>query len=226
MKHLERLRKMVNLAVRLEWIDKDPFQQYHLRFHKVERGFLTDDELETIEKKEFKIDRLQMVKDMFVFACYTGLSYSDLIQLTPKNIQNGIDGESWIKTKRQKTNIPVTTPILPEAVEIIERYKKDPRANITGTIFPCISNQKINSYLKEIADLCNIEKNLTFHLARHTFATTVTLTNGVPIETVSKMLGHTKISTTQIYARVLEKKIGEDMALLKDRMRLKKASNE
>ena len=225
MKHLERLRKMIGLGIKLEWLERDPFQQYQLKFQRVERGYLTDEELSAIEKKTFSIERLQMVKNMFVFACYTGLSYSDLIQLKPENIQIGIDGESWIKTNRQKTKTPVTTPLLPEAMELILRYKNDPRANSTGTIFPCISNQKLNSYLKEIADLCSINKNLTFHLARHTFATTVTLTNGVPIETVSKMLGHTKIATTQIYARVLEKKIGEDMALLRSRMQSRKASN-
>ncbi len=225
MKHLERLLKMIGLGIKLEWLERDPFQQYQLKFQRVERGYLTDEELSAIEKKTFSIERLQMVKNMFVFACYTGLSYSDLIQLKPGNIQIGIDGESWIKTNRQKTKTPVTTPILPEAMELISRYENDPRANSTGTIFPCISNQKLNSYLKEIADLCGINKNLTFHLARHTFATTVTLTNGVPIETVSKMLGHTKIATTQIYARVLEKKIGEDMALLRSRMQSRKASN-
>src|SRR6202000_2457990 len=129
-----------------------------------------------------------------------------------------IDGGNWIQTLRQKTTIPVNTPILPKAQAIADRYENDIRAQENGTIFPFISNQKRNSYLKEIADLCEVKKNLTFHVARHTFATTITLSNGVPIETVSKMLGHTKIATTQIYARVLEKKISEDMGLLRKKL--------
>lgn len=225
MKHLERLRKVVSLGVRLEWIDRDPFKLYQLRFHKVERGFLTEDELEAIESRVFKKAHLQLVKDLFLFACYTGLSYADLMQLKPANIHEGMDGDKWIKITRQKSRTSVTTPLLPEALEIMERYEDDPRAVVRGSVFPSLSNQKLNSYLKEIAIQCKIEKNLTFHLARHTFATTVTLTNGVPIETVSKMLGHTKISTTQIYARVIEKKISEDMALLKIKRKARRINN-
>lgn len=217
MKHLERMRKMAGLAVRMEWMEKEPFNQYQLKFHRVDKHFLTVEELSRIEKKSFSIHRLHWTRDVFVFCCYTGLAYSDVMNLKHTHIQAGIDGEQWIRTSRQKTNTPVNTPLLPEALEIMERYRTDARAIANGTVFPNISNQKLNSYLKEIADLCDIQKHLTFHLARHTFATSITLANGVPIETVSKMLGHTKISTTQIYARVLEKKIGEDMALLKSR---------
>jgi len=140
------------------------------------------------------------------------------MNLTPSNITIGIDGEYWLSTCRQKTDQPVRVPILPKAWEIIEKYKTHPRALQKGTVFPVISNQKLNSYLKEIADLCGIEKNLTFHLARHTFATTVTLCNGVPLETVSKMLGHSKITTTQVYAKVVEKKVSEDMQSLKAKL--------
>ncbi|HEY1055477.1 MAG TPA: site-specific integrase, partial [Emticicia sp.] len=127
-------------------------------------------------------------------------------------------GEMWVRTSRQKTDTPVSTPLLPKAMEIVKKYKGNERAAESQTLFPVISNQKVNSYLKEIADVCGIHKNITFHLARHTFATTVTLSNGVPIETVSKMLGHTKIATTQIYAKVLEKKISEDMAQLRKKL--------
>ncbi len=119
---------------------------------------------------------------------------------------------------RQKTDTPVNAPLLPKAVQIVKKYKDNKRAAVTNTVFPVVSNQKVNAYLKEIASICGITKNITFHLARHTFATTVTLSNGVPIETVSKMLGHTKIATTQIYAKVLEKKISEDMAALKKKL--------
>jgi integrase len=226
MKHLERFRKMVTMAVKMEWLDKDPFEKYQLKFNRVERDFLTEYELAKIEKKEFRIERLKYVRDLFVFSCYTGLAYIDAINLNPINITIGIDGENWISTKRQKTDEPVRVPILPKAWEMIERYKTHPRSLQKGTIFPHVSNQKLNSYLKEIADLCGIEKNMTFHLARHTFATTVTLTNGVPIETVSKMLGHSRITTTQVYAKVIERKVSEDMKSLrvkidsKDRLKL------
>jgi len=218
MKHIERFRKMINMAIRLEWIDKDPFSAYQQKFEKVERDFLTKEELASIEMRELAIVRLQWVRDLFVFSCYTGLAYIDVMQLTHANITKGIDGEDWLYTNRQKTSNPVRVPLLPKALEIIERYSKHPRAIANGTLFPVISNQKLNSYLKEIADLCYIKKNLTFHLARHTFATTVTLTNGVPIESVSKMLGHSTITTTQIYAKVIEKKLSDDMQNLRAKL--------
>jgi site-specific recombinase XerD len=218
MKHIERLRKMINLAVKMEWIEKDPFTAHKAKFIKVQRGYLTQEELELIEQKEFSIERLQQVKDLFVFSCYTGLAYIDAINLKSADIRKGIDGGEWIFTARQKTDVPVQVPLLSKASNIIAKYKDHPKTKLSGTVFPVISNQKLNSYLKEIADLCNISKNLTFHLARHTFATTVTLTNGVPIESVSKMLGHSDIRTTQIYAKVVEIKISEDMAKLQNKL--------
>lgn len=221
MKHIERLRKLVNLAFKLEWINRDPFINFKAKFVKTERGFLSEDELLEIENKQFRIPRLQLVKDLFVFSCYTSLSYIDVINLTPDNINIGIDGDLWIIQRREKTNKPLRIPILPKALELIEKYKKHPKSIVNGTIFPKISNQKLNAYLKEIADVCSITKNLTFHVARHTFATTVTLSNGVPIETVSKILGHSRISTTQIYAKVIEKKVSNDMQKLRLTFQLK-----
>jgi len=218
MKHIERLRKMINLAVRMEWMERDPFAAYQQKFQKVEREFLSKEELALVEFKDLKIARLQWVRDLFIFSCYTGLAYIDVMRLTPKNITTGVDGELWLVTKRKKTTNQVLVPLLPKPVEIINRYTGHPRSQTDGTLFPNISNQKLNSYLKEIADLCNINKNLTFHLARHTFATTITLTNGVPIESVSKMLGHSAISTTQIYAKVIEKKLSDDMRNLKRKL--------
>ncbi|WP_374163845.1 site-specific integrase [Arcticibacter sp. MXS-1] len=215
MKHLIRLRKLTNLAIKLEWIKNDPFKNYKFKYQKIEKDFLTEKELQKLEKKSFMVDRLNMVKDLFVFCCYTGLAYVDVMNLTSDHIITGIDNGRWIKTFRQKTLTPVNTPLLPKAQAILQKYADDPRATANKRLFPSLSNQKVNSYLKEIADICEIKKNLTFHVARHTFATTVTLSNGVPIETVSKMLGHTKIATTQIYARVLEKKISDDMAKLR-----------
>ncbi len=214
MKHIERLKKIINVAIRNEWLDKDPFQKYRLSFNRTNRQFLNNDELATIEAKTYSIARLQQVKDYFVFSCYTGLAYTDLIHLTPENIISGIDGQLWIFSDRQKTNQSIRVPLLAQAQNIINRYQNHPKAVYHGRIFPPISNQRINSYLKEIADTCGITKNLTFHIARHTFATTVTLTNGVPIESVSAMLGHTTIRTTQIYAKVVETKLSADMKAL------------
>ncbi len=177
MKHIERLRKIVNMAVKMEWLDKNPFTAYKLHFKKVERDFITQEELSAIEMKNYKIERLQQVKDMFVFSCYTGLAYIDVMHLTPGNIRIGINGMNWIYTQREKTSASVRIPILHQAQELIDKYKKHPKSLNKGTIFPVISNQKLNSYLKEIADLCGITKNLTFHVARHTFATSITFQN-------------------------------------------------
>lgn len=221
MKHIERLRKMINMAVMLDWLPKDPFASFKKHFDKVERQCLTGKELTGLVNKQFSIERLRHVRDMFLFSCYTGLAYIDLAELTPSNIITGIDGGLWISTSRAKTDTVVRVPLLLQATALVEKYREDPRAQNNGTVFPVISNQRMNGYLKEIADICGITKTLTFHIARHTFATTVTLSNGVPIESVSKMLGHTSIRTTQIYAKVVEQKLSEDMRNLEQRISAK-----
>ena len=218
MTHLIRFKKMLNLAIGLDWIVKNPFVTYKIKIRHEERQYLDKSELSALEVKVFSLPRLDFVRDLFVFCCYTGLSYIDAISLTNSNIVVGIDNGMWIKTHRTKTLIPVNTPLLPKPFAILKKYEDDQRAICNGTLFPLLSNQKMNSYLKEIAELCLIEKNLTSHIARHTFATTVTLSNNVPIETVSKMLGHTKIGTTQIYAKVIEQKVSDDMALLRKKL--------
>ena len=223
--HIQRLRKMTTMAYHMEWIDRDPFAKYKAKHEKVERGFLTETELSRIEELPYSIERIQTVKDLFVFSCYTGITYGDIMLLTKDNIVFGLDGYQWINTKRQKNGNPVKIPLLPKALSLIESYKKHPKSILKGTLFPRISNQKLNSYLKEIAVLCDISKNITFHMARHTFATTVTLTNGVPIETVSKILGHTKIATTQIYAKVIERKVSNDMFMLRMKLGQNKIVN-
>ncbi len=224
MKHIQRLRKMITLAYNMEWIDRDPFVQFKPKLEKKEREFLTETELQRIEELSCPLERLSVVKDLFIFSCYTGMSYVDIVKLKRDNILFGIDGNPWIMTERIKTKVPVKIPLLPKVEALINKYTDHPRTKFTNGLMPYISNQKLNSYLKEVADLCGITKNLTFHMARHTFATTVTLSNGVPIETVSKMLGHTKIVTTQIYARVIERKISEDMQRLKDCFSVQKTS--
>lgn len=218
MKHMERFQKICNLAVKMSWLDKSPFAMFQLKFQRTERGYLTQEEVDTVAKKEFVISRMCFVRDLFIFSCYTGLSYVDVMNLTPDNIVIGIDGTDWIKTSRQKTTTIVNVPLLNRPRDIISQYANDPRALYRGKLFPAISNQKLNSYLKELATVCGISKNFTFHLARHTFATTITLSNGVPIESVGKMLGHKKMSTTQIYAKVVERKISEDMSQLRKMM--------
>jgi site-specific recombinase XerD len=217
MKHLERLKKMMNLALRLEWVEKDPFVRFSLKFTKHQRAFLSQSELEILESGQLSKEMHQNTRDVFVFACYTGLSYIDVKLLSDEHIVRGIDGDYWIFTKREKTDEAVKIPILDKALEILKKYDKDLEVK-KEKLLPVFSNQKINKYLKEIAVILNIYKKLTFHSARHTFATTVTLSNGVPIETVSKLLGHTKLTTTQIYARVIERKVSDDMHTLRKRL--------
>ncbi|EMR00622.1 site-specific integrase [Cesiribacter andamanensis] len=218
MKHIERLRKMINLALKEEWISRDPFLKFKAKFEKKERGYLSLEELERIEQKHFSVQRLALVRDLFVFSCYTGASYVEVSELTPDQVVRGMDGALWLMGQRKKSGEFFKVPLLQQALAIIERYRDDPRAQAQGRVLPVLSNQKLNSYLKEIADLCGIDKNLSFHLARHTFATSVTLANGVPIESVSKMLGHGSIRTTQIYAKVVEHKLSEDMQRLREKL--------
>lgn len=214
-KYMSRIKTLVLFAQRSGMITHNPFQNYKITFKKVDRGYLTEDELTRILKKEFVIKRLEQVRDLFIFSCFTGLSYIDVKNLTQENIRKSFDGKMWIMIKRQKTDIQSNVLLLDIPKRILEKYKnKLPN----DKILPVSSNQRINSYLTEIADLCSIDKDITFHLARHTFATTVTLAKGVPIETVSKMLGHTDIRTTQIYARITNSKISKDMGVLVDKL--------
>jgi site-specific recombinase XerD len=183
------------------WLNKDPFANYKAKVKEVIREFLTEKEIETILNKRFVSERLELVRDIFIFSCFTGLAYIDVKQLTLDNISLGIDGDKWIFKNRQKTETASKIPLLPMAQDIINKYADDPICLNENRLLPILSNQKMNAYLKEIADVCEINKDLTFHIARHTFATTVTLSNGVPLETVSKMFGHTNLKTTQHYAR-------------------------
>lgn len=218
MKHIQRLRRMITLAYHMEWLERDPFIKFKPKLEKRERVFLTEIELVKIEEFSTSNDRISVVKDLFIFSCYTGMCYGDIMDLTKSNIVTGDDKNLWIIANRNKTGTSFKVPILTKAEALIQKYKEHPRTRFNGKLLPTISNQKLNSYLKEIADFCDIKKNLTFHMARHTFATTITLTNGVPIETISKLLGHTKLATTQIYAKVIEKKLSEDMMLLRQKL--------
>jgi len=216
LKYLAYLKKIVRVAFSNGWMEKDPFYNFKLKTESIDREFLTKEEIIKIMEKEFITPRIENVRDVFLFSCNTGLAYADVEKLTADNIIKGIDGSLWIKIKRTKTKSLSSIPLLPIAQKLIEKYEGV--ENLKGTLFPVYSNQRMNSYLKEIAERCDIKKNLTFHVARHTFATTVTLTNGVPIESVSKMLGHRSLKTTQHYAKILDEKLSEDMNLLKARI--------
>lgn len=224
LKYLSYLKKIVRIAFANGWMEKDPFYNFKLKTESIDREFLTKEEIIKIMEKEFSTPRIENVRDVFFFSCNTGLAYSDVEKLTADNIVKGIDGSLWIKIKRTKTKSLSSIPLLPIAQKLIEKYKDV--ENPKGTLLPVYSNQRMNSYLKEIAERCEIKKNLTFHMARHTFATNVTLTNGIPIESVSKMLGHRSLKTTQHYAKILDEKLSEDMNSLKERISAaEKASN-
>lgn len=214
----KHLKRVMNLAVSMGHLDKSPYNQFKTKLEQANRDFLTKNELHILEKKEIDLDRLSIVRDIFIFACYTGLAYSDISKLNPDHIQTRNDGNQWIIINRTKTKTQCSIPLFPNAIEILERYADYPEPLLKGRVLPVASNQKLNSYLKEIAAISGINKKLTMHMARHTFATTVTLSNGVPIETVSKILGHKSLKITQIYARVLENKISEDMMALKNKL--------
>jgi len=222
-KFIQRFKSVVLMARNNGWLHHDPFANYKIKSPKVDRGYLTQEELEAIMQKEFSIKRLEQVRDIFIFACFTGLAYIDVKNLRETNIRVSFDGNLWVMTKRQKTDVQSNIPLLDAPKQILEKYKG---ALPNGMVLPVPSNQKMNAYLKEIGELCGIGKNLTFHLARHTFATTTTLAKGVPIETVSKMLGHTNIKTTQIYARITDNKISHDMAVLAQKLVSKKSKSK
>lgn len=223
-KFLQSMKKITNRALRYRWMTMDPFEGMSLKLKETDRPYLTEEELEKIVEKKFSIERLELVKDLFVFSCYTGMSYADVRKLSKSEVEKSADGMWWIRTRRQKTKVKSQIPLLAPAKEVIDKYACLAELRSEDKLLPVMSNQKLNSYLKEIADVCGIEKKLTFHVARHTFATTVTLQNGVSIESVSRMLGHTNLKTTQHYARIVDKKIAEDMRALTQTGKMQLAS--
>lgn len=210
-RYMKCLKKITNLARANDWMAKDPF--LGIRFHEKEvvREFLTMDELQTIYRKEFPLERLTLVRDVFIFAAFTGLAFIDVQQLAPEHIARDNNGNLWIRKPRQKTKNMCNIPLLDIPQEILRKYADHPTCRKKGVLLPVPCNQKMNSYLKEIADICMIRKNLTTHCARHSYATSVCLANGVSLENVAKMLGHSNIKMTQHYARVLDSSILRDM---------------
>jgi site-specific recombinase XerD len=214
-KYVRNIRSAINMGIKHDWLTVDPFRHYEGQLEEVKTVYLNDEELAAIETKTFSTERLNVVKHQFLFSCYTSYAPCDVARLMREDVVNHVDGEKWIFIDRQKTHIKSDVLLLPPALEIIEKYRNHPECITTGKLFPSRSNQKLNEYLKEIATLCGINKNLHFYVSRHTFGTTVTLAKGVPIETVSKMMGHKRLTTTQHYAKILNLKVSADMKKLK-----------
>jgi len=208
LKFLQRFRTILYFAKNNGLSFNDPFGSFRFRYDKVNRGYLDQDELDILYTKKFPSARLSQVRDIFIFSCYTGLAYVDVFELTEDKIRKAFDGHLWIMTKRQKTDVNTNVRLLDIPLAILEKYKGKQK---NGKVLPVISNQKINDYLEEIADICGIGKKITFHVARHTFASTVALGNDVPMESIQSMLGHADIKTTQIYAHVIDRKLSRDM---------------
>ncbi len=216
-KFLQNFKKITKICLHNGWIQKDPFANISLSLKEVDRPYLNEEELLHLENLSISIDRISRVRDFFVFSCYTGLAYADVKKLKRSEIER-FEGRLWIRTKRQKTGGMTNVPLLNKPIQILEKYTDLDVLNANDPVIPILSNQKMNAYLKELADLCGIAKPLSFHTARHTFATTVTMMNGVPMETVSKMLGHKNLKSTQHYARIVDQKVGQDMALLAQKL--------
>jgi integrase len=215
-KAIQRFRKVLSYAINQNYLQKDPFANYKQTRLKKEVVYLTTEELQSIEKYLFSQIRLEQVKDMFIFCCYTGLAYNEMAKLGPKHIIVGFDGNKWIQMTRDKTNKLISVPLLKKSTTIIEKYQNQE----TTYLLPRISNQKFNSYLKEIAAIVGIEKNLTHHIARKTFATTVLLYNDVPMEIVSELLGHSKMSITQeYYGKIVQSKVSQSIASLEEKLK-------
>jgi integrase len=211
-KYFKNFKTVCNYAIKMDLIERNPFKKYDGKLNITEATFLTEEELNRIESKTFSVDRLEKVKDIFLFSCYTGYAPVDAQKLTSANIILDSKKELWIKTERQKTKIKANVPVLPQTLKIIQKYQYSEIG-----LIPKLSNQKMNAYLKEIADIIGLNKKLTWYVARHTFATTVTLGNGIKIENVSAMLGHTTIKQTQHYAKVLDNNVMDDMQKLKEK---------
>lgn len=212
LKHLKNLKKVVRIALANGWIKKDPFYGIRFKQEEVNVEFLSREELDILMNKEFTIKRLEQVRDIFVFCCFTALAFVDVQQLSREHLIKDNNGALWIRKTRQKTNQMCNIPVLSIPQRILGKYEDNAECIKKGVLLPVISNQRMNAYLKEIADLCGIAKRLTTHVARHTAATVVFLANNVSMENVSKILGHSNIRMTQHYARVLDSSIMRDMA--------------
>ncbi len=218
LKYIANFKKIVIRAIDKELITKDPFKNFKGRKTKLVKKPLTTQELYELERHYFTTDRLNVVRDVFVFQCYTGLAYIDAYQLKKTDIKEGIDGNLWIMSERQKTNSTTNVPLLPQALKIIEKYKENKLCIQRGTVLPVSSNQKMNEYLKEVAVLCGFPFTLNTHIARRTFGSTVTLNNNVPINVVKELLGHASVKQTEAYAITEQATIGREMSILNKKL--------
>lgn len=225
LKYISNFKKIVLRAIAKEIIQKDPFKLFKGKRTKIKKKPLTKVELMVLENKKFSTERLSTIRDVFVFQCYTGLAYIDAYQLKKTDIKEGDDGKLWIMSNRQKSKSNTDIPLLPKAMEIMERYRKHPVCITRGSVLPVKSNQKMNEYLKEIAMLCDIHSELNTHKARRTFASTITLNNGVPINVVKEMLGHHSVRQTEDYAITEQETVGREMLELEDRLSIKSSKN-
>lgn len=216
-KYIKNFGKIIRICIANGWIDRNPFTNYKAKVKIVDRVFLTELELQSIINKQLRTTRLNQIRDIFVFCCFTGLAYADVKSLNSSHIVLSIEGDKKIVIHRQKTNSRSIIPLLPIPEILLEKYASNPQCLNTGKLLPVLSNQKVNEYLKELAALCGIEKEISFHTARHTFATMM-LSNGVPIDSLKAMLGHKDLKDTQHYAKTLDTKISHDMQVLKDKL--------
>jgi len=216
-KYIKNFGKIIRYALNNDWIRINPFRNIKYKLDEVDKPFLNPEELNSVMNKKIIIPRIAQVRDVFIFCCFTGLAFIDVKSLSLKDLETGFDGKLWIRKQRHKSKQWAHIPLLPVAKQIIERYSLNPDCIRKGVLLPVLTNQKMNAYLKEVADLSGINKNLTTHCARHTFATTVTLANKISMESVSKMLGHSSIKMTQRYARILDSTIGQEMTLLAEK---------
>lgn len=219
LKYISNFKKIVLRAIDKEIIAVDPFKRFKGKKEKIIKRPLTRQELLLLETHPLPVERLAVVRDVFVFQCYTGLAYIDVYNLKNSDIKVGDDDELWIISERQKTGSSFNVPLLPQALRIIERYKVHPQCIMRNTVLPVISNQRMNGYLKEIADLCGIESTLNTHKARRTFGSTVTLNNNVPIHVVKEMLGHSSVKQTEEYALTEQQAIGKEMRVLREKFK-------
>lgn len=220
-RYMKVIKKITNMSIANDWIQKNPFVNIKFHEQEVHKEFLTKEKLEVLRTKEFDIPRLDLVRDAFLFQCFSGLAFIDVSELREEHIVSDNEGNLWIRKSRQKTNVMCNVPLLDIPLQILEKYKDHPLCQKKGTLLPVMANQKMNSYLKEIADCCGIKKNLTTHTGRHTFSTVVALANNVSLENVAKMLGHTSTKMTQRYAKVLDQSIWRDMQGVKKKFALK-----
>ena len=217
LKYIKNLKTVIYFALKRGWLSNNPLERYQAKLEKIDKEFLTEKELNSIETKQFDNERLNEVRDVFVFCCYTGLAYSDVAKLNAQNVVFGIKGGKQISIKRTKTNVTAKIPLLSKALQLLEKYQNNECCIFNNKLLPVKSNQKQNAYLKEIADICCCNKRLTTHTARHTFATLM-LTKGASIESVSSMLGHTNIKTTQIYGKIVEEKLINEMGKINEQL--------